>query len=175
MSTFWQKYESGVRGSALWGGGSPSISSEAVSRSDHYGKQAVEIKGIPDLLRKIERLRIPSEEVDAILYAGARELKGKIKAAAPQGPTGNLKKGIVAKRPDRGGYFRKVFVATDFHKAPHDHLVEFGHRIVTRSGEDTGERSRPVEFFWPTVNREMPGINRQIETKLMALLDERLR
>jgi hypothetical protein len=32
-------------------------------------------------------------------------------------------------------------------RAPHFHLVELGHRIVTRSGVDTGRRTRPTPFI----------------------------
>lgn len=137
-------------------------------------QKAIVLEGVPELLKKIEALRIDSEEVDAILYRGAKELQGKIRAVAPLGPTGNLRKGIVAKRPNRGGYFRSVFTATDFHKAPHSHLVEFGHRIVTHSGVDTGRRARAVPFFWPTAEREMPGIGQRIVNDLQQLLEKRL-
>ena len=32
-------------------------------------------------------------------------------------------------------------------RAPHFHLVELGHRIVTRSGVDTGRRTKPTPFI----------------------------
>ncbi len=148
----------------------------------------VVIEGLDELLATIERLRIPADEVEPILYEGARELQARIRAAAPLGPTGNLRKGIVAKRLSRGGYLRSIFTATEFHKAPHDHLVEFGaverrpkKRTVMfdkRTGKFYGRRVAPMParpFFWPTVAREMPAIEERMAERLQKLVEQRIR
>ncbi len=134
----------------------------------------VQIEGLPELLRTLERLRVSPDDVEAVLWKGAKKLQTNIRAAAPN-KTGALVKGIVAKKSKGNTFFRSAFTATDFHKAPHDHLVEFGHRIVTRKGIDTGKRAKANEFFWPTVQRDFPGIGNEIMNDLGKLIDQRLK
>lgn len=74
----------------------------------------------------------------------ARMLVPPVRAAAPKGPTGNLKRKVTAKQHAFRGTFTgrtKTMDAVVTSTAPHRHLVIRGHRIVTPGGRDTGRRS----------------------------------
>ena len=134
----------------------------------------IEIIGLPELLKTLEKLRVPPDDIEPILFKGAKKLQTNIRAAAPN-KTGALVKGVVAKKTKGSAYFRSAFAATDFHKAPHDHLVNFGHRIVTHKGVDTGKRAKANEFFWPTAQRDVPGIGAEIVKELGDLIIQRVK
>lgn len=141
-------------------------------------KPAVVIEGLPELLKTIERLRVPPEDVEPILFAGAKDLQARIKAQVyvdVKRQTGQLEKSIVAKRRGGGNYFRSVFTAADLKKARHSRLVEHGHRIVTRSGIDTGKRAKAFPYFWPTVERELPSVGERIIGDLQKLIESKIR
>lgn len=135
----------------------------------------VEIVGLPELMQKLERMRMPPEDVEAVLWRGAKKLQGNIRAVTPIGKTGNLLKAVVAKKSKGSEFFRSAFVATDYWRAPHDHLIEFGHRIVTHKGIDTGWRANGNAFFWPTVRQDLPGIGADIVKELGELILERVK
>lgn len=87
------------------------------------------IQGFEELEKKYKHLIefVDEEKLETGLMEPAKKLKSAIRRKAPKGPTGNLRKGVVAKR------FKKkvkgspsVFVAMDYRKAPHANLVEFG-------------------------------------------------
>src|SRR3990167_7535680 len=70
---------------------------------------------------------------------GARLLRGPLRAAAPVGPTGNLRKSIKARENRRRpGEMAVATVGTGRRIAPHRYLVTRGHRIVGHTGIDTG-------------------------------------
>lgn len=105
---------------------------------------------------------IDEREMEKELLKPARKLKNIIKTAAPRGPTGNLARGVVAKK------FRykikgspAVFVAMDYRIAPHFHLVEFGTRYMP---------ARP--FFRPSVDREGDRIVNDIEDVAWKLIEK---
>lgn len=98
----------------------------------------------------------------------AKLLVPSVRAAAPKGPTGNLKKSIRAysKRSKGGGSttsllrgpgistvfmasqgsLSSAFVGPSSRVAPHRHLVIRGHSVVTPGGRDTGRQSIPNPF-----------------------------
>ena len=89
----------------------------------------ISLEGLNQLNKKLNKLIkvVDDREMETALMKPAKKLRSLIRGRAPQGPTGNLKKGIVAKR------FRykiknqpAVFVSVDYRLAPHAHLVEFG-------------------------------------------------
>jgi len=62
------------------------------------------------------------------LLAAARKVRKRIKQKAPRGPTGNLKKAAYAKAlPATMTRPTVAFAGIRARKAPHAHLVEFGH------------------------------------------------
>lgn len=50
----------------------------------------------------------------------------------------------------------------------HAHLVEYGHRMVTRKKKDTGKRARPHPFQKPAEKRSEHAVLRAFELKLAA-------
>lgn len=62
--------------------------------------------------------------------------------------TGNYMKGMKSTKSwqnARGGYAVKV--RADHKIAPHSHLIEYGHRIVTKTGRDTGDRATAYHIY----------------------------
>lgn len=58
-------------------------------------------------------------------------IAAEAKRLAPKGPTGNLKRGIVARVNKVNAHFMgqgSAYVGVDYHIAPHAHLVEYGAR-----------------------------------------------
>lgn len=83
------------------------------------------------------------------LMKQARLVRDRIKEKAPVGPTGNLRRSVVAKMlPDRPDYPLLAIAAIDRKIAPHAHLVEFGHG---------GPHPAPAHpFFRPALQETMP-------------------
>jgi hypothetical protein len=50
----------------------------------------------------------------------------------------------------------------------HGHLVEYGHRVVTHKGVDTGKRAKPLPFQKPAEEKSKHAILRAFELKLVA-------
>lgn len=72
----------------------------------------------------------------------------KIARARIHKKTGNYLKGVKntrAWRNAKGDYGVKV--RGDHKIAPHTHLIEYGHRVVTRRGRDTGYRSKDFNIY----------------------------
>ena len=102
--------------------------------------------------------------MDRGVLEAAKLLAPSVRAAAPKGPTGNLKRRVRAARISNGGPSLKklaagrgggaFFGATEGglsgavvgSTAPHRHLVIRGHRIVTPGGRDTGRMSTANPF-----------------------------
>jgi len=91
--------------------------------------QQVKLEGMAKLMALFatSSRTIGGEKSSKILLKGAKLIKNRARQLAPQGPTGNLKRGIVAKRfkseiPGKPG----AFVATDYRIAPHAHFIEYG-------------------------------------------------
>jgi hypothetical protein len=53
----------------------------------------------------------------------------------------------------------------------HRHLVEFGHRIVTRDGVDTGKRTRAFPFIGPAFEFAQQRMDVVIGEKLKQAID----
>ena len=99
------------------------------------------LKGADELLKKfkiLDRL-VDEQDIENGLLHASRIIATKAKQLAPLGPTGNLRRGIVAKKFQKK---RKgnpaVFCGIDYRIAPHAHLVEFGH--IAANGRHVGAR-----------------------------------
>jgi len=80
---------------------------------------------IADLESFIKTTLSKSDRRKKIVTKGGAIMAAKIKRLAPLGPTGNLKKSIVAK-PFQAAGPSDAFVAIDRKIAPHAHLIEYG-------------------------------------------------
>ena len=110
---------------------------------------SISVEGIAELQAEMRKLgeADPAEKVEPLLMEGAKTIRDTAKLAAPVGPTGNLKKSLVAKflpavtfngpRAAGAGFDRK--------KAPHAWLVEFGSPMrIAKKGKHPGRSSGPM-------------------------------
>ena len=99
----------------------------------------IEIQGIEELEAQMQKLieAVSPEKSEPIVLDVAKKRASKLKRALPKGPTGNLRKGVVAKKlRRRGGTMAALglsqgepapsMVGFDYRKAPHAILVEYG-------------------------------------------------
>ena len=101
------------------------------------GGDGLDIFGLEELEKAFNRLGDKYEDkVDALLMAQGRTATNRVKAKTPKGKTKKLKGSWRLKKVKRYGADGAVRVVRIQTEAPHGHLVEDGHKIVTR------ERSR---------------------------------
>jgi HK97 gp10 family phage protein len=139
----------------------------------------IEIQGIEELEKQMENLikSVDPDKVEPVLLDAARVVAKDAKRRAPKGKTGNLKKGIVAKKTRRKGGVSAALglnvgeaapaiTAIDFRKAPHAALVEFGHG---------GPHPAPAHpFFRPAWDANREKVTRQIIEDINNLIDKGL-
>lgn len=132
--------------------------------------------GLPELSANLQRMAkmIDEEEVVKGLLVIDKELRDEVKQRAPKGKTGNLRSSIVAKS-FRGKGIKgapAVFLAVDFRKGPHAHLIEFGHRVVPPPKSDFKRDFVPAHpFFRPAVDSFSTGYESKVENMLRGLFD----
>lgn len=92
-------------------------------------KTQIYLKGIDQLERNLNKvLKEVSAEKREILLTEAKKIRDALRERAPLGPTGNLKKAMYATAlPERVGAPAVAFAGVRPRRAPHAHLVEFGH------------------------------------------------
>ena len=102
----------------------------------------MEISGLDSLKNRFRRLAavIDYDTAQEIVKESADDLQGQVRTAAPLGPTGNLKAGVISKDMPKSRVPVSI-VAMDYRIAPHAHLVEYGTSKMA---------ARP--FFRPTVD-----------------------
>lgn len=112
---------------------------------------------------------LPNDKVEPVMMEGAKIIADAARAAAPKGPTGNLKKGIKAK------FLKPISLqprsAAAVSNAPHDHLVEYGTapRTQKKTGRYTG--SMPAHpFFRPAVDSNKGRVQNQVIEKLWNMI-----
>lgn len=111
-------------------------------------------------LNKIIKV-LGDDKITACLFRGAEIIRDGIKARAPQGPRGNLKRSIVARKMPISR-IPVAIVAVDRKIAPHAHWKEFGGKrervpkrrqvLADKSGKIWGKRVAPIPahpFFRP--------------------------
>jgi HK97 gp10 family phage protein len=101
-----------------------------LSRRDLKQRWWEDIQGVKELNKEFDALlkAVSPEKAEPILLDAAEVIRDAARDNAPQGLTGNLKRGIVAKllRPYQGNSIRSSMAGIDYRIAPHAHLVEFG-------------------------------------------------
>jgi hypothetical protein len=122
-------------------------------------KVRVKILGQRELAKKIKALgdKIDGREVAKIHILAANAAAAIIRAGAPQGPTGNLKRAIVTgvfrNRPRKR---RAAFVLVDRRIARHLHLIEFGTAERKQASGKSVGRVKPNPFFARGRNKSRP-------------------
>jgi HK97 gp10 family phage protein len=118
------------------------------------------LKGIDKLERHANQVakEVEGEKLD-IIFTEAKRVRDRIKQKAPTGPTGNLKKGAYASKLAASlSQSAVAFAGIRPRKAPHAHLVEYGH---------AGPHPAPPHpFFRPAIDEIMPSVKENIEKKL---------
>lgn len=112
----------------------------------------LDIKSLARFRKRVERYQgMPlAKRMQKGTLEAARLLVPAVKAAAPVGPTGNLRKRVTAKQHAFRGFIggrQQTLDAVVTSTAPHRHLVIRGHRVVTPGGRDTGRHSIPNPFI----------------------------
>ena len=124
------------------------------------------LDGIEKLLPKFKLLIgvIDDAEMENRLLAAAKIIRDDAKQRAPMGPTGNLKRGIVAKTfsEKRKGQ-PATFVAIDYRIAPHAHLVEFG----ARNGH-----MPPTPFLRPAIDANLEAVKNTIKKGAWKVIEK---
>ena len=132
---------------------------------------SMEIIGKEEFERTLLELAksLPNEKTEPVMMEGAKIVAAAAKANAPQGKTGNLKKGIKAKQLRQISNYPRSAAAVS--NSPHDHLVEYGTapRIQKKTGRYTG--SMPAHpFFRPAVDTNRDRVYRQIVDKFWSMI-----
>jgi bacteriophage HK97-gp10 putative tail-component len=125
----------------------------------------LELDGLTELRAALRHLPAQlTAEADAIIRASADQAKREIQAAYPEGPTGNLKRGVTVQH-NASKFFTSAIVRS---RAKHAHLFEFGTRRRTSRRGNRG--AMPVA---PEGQRMIPiaiRIRRQMVTALIDLV-----
>jgi HK97 gp10 family phage protein len=124
-----------------------------------------ELTGFEDLEANVTKLiaALDKTEVAKILETPAKMLEDDIRARAPQGPTGNLKRSIMSKVYD--DYAAAVaIIGINYGVAHHAHLVEFGHG---------GPHPAPAHpFFRPAWDSNKNQILQDVKQGLIDAVDQ---
>jgi len=89
----------------------------------------MEIRGVSECINVLNDIKkVVETGARRELLADARLVRNAIRQKAPRGPTGNLKRAIVAKLLPKSNRYQDVAIAgVNYRRAPHGHLVEYGH------------------------------------------------
>ena len=147
------------------------------------GAEIIGLNELKGMFRNLEKLP-DKRKAASIFYNRAKELRDAMRSKAPQGPTGNLKRGIVAKRFKKGA---GAFVAIDYRIAPHAHLVERGTRgprnpkhaqwmkFIVNGQTVYAKQVGPMPaqpFFWPTYDRRKRAVGKKLSQDLKRLIEQ---
>ena len=123
----------------------------------------IAVMGIPELSGKLERMRkeLGPDETEPILVRGAEVMANSVRGRAPLGPTGNLRRGVVAKKLQRRGDQPAAIAAMDYRIAPHAHFLEAGTKYMA---------ARP--FFGPGVASSRDEAIEQITSEISRELEK---
>lgn len=128
-----------------------------------------EVVGLKEALQKFDRIERSygrrGERLGPVILRAARLLRNAVRAVAPVGKTGNLRRMMgasMAKRYWPGQPFGFMWAF-----APHAHLVEYGH--IQKPG---GQHVPPHPFFRRGVESATPRVLKMIERETEKLLNE---
>lgn len=129
----------------------------------------LEIKGLDEFQKKIQTVerRAPDRILKELDKQG-NYLRRKARPNTPKGRTGNLRKGYRLTQTEKVG---KGYEKGFFNKAPHHHLVNNGHRKVSRSGKLLGW-TPGVFYIEKTIAEEKPVIMSDLQGWLDELYKE---
>lgn len=126
---------------------------------------SIYIKGIDQLEKQVKQmLKEMGKEKANLLLGQARLIRDRIKEKAPVGETGNLKAAAyAAARPETTTYPVTAFAGIRPRKAPHGHLVEFGH--------GGPHPAPPHPFVRPAIDEMLPKVRENIKEGLKKMIE----
>lgn len=122
---------------------------------------AIVVQGIPELSGKLERMRneLGPDVTEPILLRGAETMAAAVRARAPIGPTGNLRRGVVAKKLQRRENQPAAIAAMDYRIAPHAHFLEAGTKNMSArpffGPGVASSRNEAIEQITAEISREL--------------------
>lgn len=139
----------------------------------------IDVKGLEEAARRIRSVlhALESEDVEKVLLKGAnivgRAVRTNIRTMTKR-HTGRLLSSVkVSKGKRRGRLFATAFAAMDRKKAPHSHLVEYGHQVV-RNGQVVGHAA-PRPFFRAAVDQTRAEVGRIVNEGIAQLIERAAR
>lgn len=127
---------------------------------------SVQVEGVQATIKRMSRIAksmgVQDIDLENLIHEAAKVIAKQAKANAPQGPTGNLRRGIVGKKyKTKRRHEPAAFAGIDYRIAPHAHLVEFGTKNMA---------ARP--FFKPAVEATRGQVERMIKQGILRLITE---
>jgi len=142
--------------------------------------ESVRIEGVDKLVRRFKKLEraygMRGELLEGALLGASKIVRRRVQANAPLGPTGNLRRSVVAKKFNyQLNNKPAAFCAIDRRIAPHAHLVEYGTaERHWKSGKSTGHMpAKP--FFKPGVEQSTPHVRMYLKSQIQELLKRAVR
>lgn len=138
---------------------------------------------LEEIERRIASLIDPftAEDVEEVLVGVARIIGDEARAnidVMTQRHTGNLRRGVKVRRGKRRHRaFATSYAAMDRKKAPHAHLVEYGHEVVFGKGENqvrTGRFVRPIPYWRAAVSAKAQEAEQKLLEGVDRLLDRQI-
>jgi len=133
-----------------------------------------EIIGMEELENNIEKVKaqLTADQIEPVLLQGANIIAQAAINNAPTGPTGNLKRGIIAKTLTRtSDQPAPAIAAIDYRIAPHAHLVEFGHFQTKKKGGPAVKYVAPHPFFRPAWDTNKEAVCEAITDELKNMIE----
>jgi hypothetical protein len=131
----------------------------------------VVMEGLAELREQLRRL--PEElkdEAQDIVLRTAQGAAAEVVAAYPQGPTGNLKRGVRARLQSAGRFGAGAMVIS---RAPHASIYEFGTRArQTEKGANRGRMPKPKAQGGTAMIPRMQRLRAQMIRQLIALVQK---
>jgi HK97 gp10 family phage protein len=134
-----------------------------------YERTTWELKGLPELLKKVAELprEFSIKMEKTVLKKALQKVFDLAVANVPVGETGNLAKGLsLVTRKDKGA---ESLTGSVVNKAPHAHLVEFGHVM---KGHEPNKKFIKIVPAYPFLR---PAFNSQIQQMLQTAEEEMLK
>lgn len=138
-------------------------------------KPIMRIEGLDRLMKRFGEISktygVRGERLEPALMKAARFMRSNIQTEAPVGPTGNLRRSVVAKKFSHSLKDRPAaFCAIDYRTGPHAHLVEYGTSArAWKSGKSTG--IMPANpFFTRGFLKSVSTVNMILKREIQELL-----
>lgn len=136
--------------------------------------------GLRELQERMKRMEVAIEprDVTPILIAAVNLIRDQalinLRGLGIKVKTGNLEKSLITRASKSSTVASAWTKAGDKNRAPHAHLIEYGHRIVGRKPDkkDTGKMVTARPFFRPAVDAMRKRVRDMISDGIVKLLWE---